>query len=190
MEEMTSSPRERLIIPILAPFYHAVAQPFGWVALRLLVGGFLVIEGWPKILAPMSQVGFVEAMGFHPGWLFSPMLALMQFFGGLMIMAGLLTRPMALANAVMLVITLYYHVTRPFGDALLTPEGIAFLQDNLQYLTQAGQRRLLPDGGAAFLELVQGKAEYASIFWAASAAIIAAFGGGKYSVDRMIGREF
>lgn len=190
MKEMTSSPSERLILPFMAPLYHNLAQPLGWLALRILVGGYLIIEGWPKIMNPMGQVGFVEALGFQPGWLFSPLLAVMQFVGGFMIVAGFLTRPFALANAVMLAVTLYYHVTRPFGHAFLTPEGVTFLTQNLQYLTEAGQKRLLPDGGVAFLELVQGKAEYASIFWGASAAIIAAFGGGALSVDRAIGREF
>lgn len=190
MDEMTSGPRERLILPFLAPFYHGFAQPWGWLAFRVIVGGMLVIEGWPKILAPMAQVGFVEAMGFHPGWLFSPLLAVMQVFGGAAIVLGLLTRPMALANAVMLAITLYYHITRPFGHAFLTPEGLAFLKDNAQFLTPQGQARLLLDGGTAFLETVQTKAEQNSLFWAAGAAIIAAFGGGRISLDRMIGREF
>lgn len=190
MDEMTSSPRERLILPFLAPFYHYFAQPVGWLAFRIIIGGYLVTEGWPKIIAPFGQVGFVEAMGFTPGWLFSPLLAVLQFFGGICIVLGLFTRPAALANAVMLLITLYYHVSRPFGDAFLTPEGVSFLTGNLQYLTAAGQRRLLPDGGAAFLHLVQGKAEFASIFWAAGAAIIAAYGGGKYAADRLLGREF
>ena len=190
MEEMTSSPRERLILPFIGPFYHRFAQPWGWLVLRLLVGGYLMVEGWPKILAPMSSIPFAEMMGFHPGWLFSPLLSVVQFFGGLLIALGLLTRPAALANAFMLLVTLIYHVTYPYGHAFLTPEGLEFLKQNTQYLTEAGQRRLLADGGAIFLELVQGKAELASIFWAASAAIIAAFGGGKLSLDRMIGKEF
>ncbi|HEY0214593.1 MAG TPA: DoxX family protein [Paenirhodobacter sp.] len=190
MEEMTSSPRNRLILPFLAPFYHQVAQPWGWLVLRLAVGGILVLEGWPKILAPMSSIGFAEMMGFYPGWLFSPLLAVMQFFGGILIMLGLLTRPVALANAFMLMVTLIFHITHPFGEAFLTAEGMAFLRDNTQYLTAAGQKRLLADGGHAFLELVQGKAEYSSIFWALGAAIIAAFGGGRISVDRLIGKEF
>lgn len=190
MEEMTSSPRERLILPFMAPIYHSFAQPWGWVALRVLVGGYLMVEGWPKILAPMSSIPFAEMMGFYPGWLFSPLLSVTQFFGGLLIVLGLLTRPAALANAFVLVMTLIYHYTHPYGHAFLTPEGLEFLKQNAQYLTEAGQKRLLKDGGAVFLELVQGKAELASIFWAAGAAIIAAFGGGRISVDRRIGKEF
>ncbi len=191
LPEMTASPRERLILPFLAPFYHQFAQPVGWLAFRIIIGGLLMVEGWPKILAPMAQVGFMEnVLGIHPGWFFSPLLAVMQFVGGFLIAIGLLTRPVALANAVMLAVTIWFHVTRPYGDAFLTPEGLAFLKSNVQYLTDQGQARLLMDGGAGFLHQVQMKAEFNSIFWTAGAAIIAAFGGGKLSVDRRIGREF
>lgn len=190
MQEMTSSPRGRLILPFMAPFYHGFAQPVGWAVFRVIIGGMLMVEGWPKILAPMAQVGFVEGIGIHPGWLFSPVLAAIQFIGGLMIAVGLLTRPAALANAVMLVITLWFHATHPYGEAFLSPEGTAFLKDNLQYLTAEGQSRLLADGGNAFLHQVQGKAEQNSTFWAAGAAIIAAFGGGLISLDRLLNKEF
>lgn len=191
MQEMTSSPRERLILPFMAPFYHCFAQPVGWAIFRVIIGGLLMVEGWPKITAPFAQVGFVEnVLGWPAGWFFSPLLAVMQFVGGAMIVLGLLTRPIALANAVMLAITIWFHVTRPYGDAFLTPEGIEFLKANTEYLTAQGQARLLADGGHAFLHQVQSKAEFNSTFWAAGAALIAAFGGGKISLDRLIGREF
>lgn len=191
MEDFTSTPRDRLVIPALAPFYHSFAQPFGWLAFRIIIGGFLMLEGWPKILDPLAQVGFVEnVLGWPAGWFFSPLLAIMQFVGGFMIAAGLLTRPVALANAVMLAITLWFHVKNPYGDAFLTQEGIAFLKENLQYLTENGQQRLLSDGGYGFLHQVQSKAELNSAFWAAGAAIIAAFGGGKISIDRLLKKEF
>lgn len=191
MDEFTSSPRERLVIPFMAPFYHGFAQPVGWAVFRLIIGGLLMVEGWPKIIAPMAQVGFVEnVLGWPAGWFFSPLLAVMQFVGGFFIAVGLLTRPIALANAAMLTITLWFHIANPYGDAFLTSEGVAFLKENLQYLTADGQRSLLADGGAAFLHQVQSKAEFNSTLWAAGAAIVAAFGGGRLSIDRMLGKEF
>jgi len=191
MNEFTSSPRERLIFPGMAPFYHCFAQPVGWALFRVLIGGLLMVEGWPKILAPMAQVGFVEnVLGWPAGWFFSPLLAVMQFIGGFMIALGLLTRPVAFANAVMLAITLWFHIRNPYGPTFLTPEGIAFLRDNLQYLTGDGQRRLLADGGLGFLHQVQSKAEFNSAFWTGGAMLIAAFGGGRYSVDRLLRKEF
>lgn len=190
MPEMTASPRERLVLPFLAPVYHRFAQPVGWLVLRVVVGGYLMVEGWPKITAPLAMGGFVESLGFYPGWLFSPLLAVVNFIGGAMIVLGLFTRPVALANAVMLLVTWWFHVTHPYGEAFLTPEGIEFLKANLQYLTAEGQQQLLADGGHEFLALVQMKAETNSLFWAGATALFAAYGGAHYSLDRLMRKEF
>lgn len=190
MTETFVTPRERLILPFLEKFYAGFAQPVGWLIFRVAIGGALILEGWPKILAPMSQIGFLENIGLYPGWFFSPLLAIMQVVGGLMIALGLLTRPIALANAVMLLITLWFHITHPYGDAFLTADGIAWLNDHKELLTPQGQTRLLSDGGARFLAQVQDKAEHNSFFWAAATALIAAFGGGPFSIDRSLKKEF
>ncbi len=51
---------DRLFIRPLSTFYDRIAQPMAWSIFRLAVGGMLVVEGWPKIMAPLAQVGFVE----------------------------------------------------------------------------------------------------------------------------------
>lgn len=181
---------DRFFLPFMAGFYERIAQPMAFAGLRIAVGGMLAVEGLPKILAPMAQVGFVENLGFYPGWLFSPMLAVMQFVGGIMIACGLLTRPLALANGVMLAITLWFHYSHPYGHGFLTPEGIAALKEGSSFFTPSAMTRLA-DGGAKFLEQVQTKAELASLFWTGGALFFAAYGGGKLSVDRLlIGKEF
>ncbi|CAG0960071.1 MAG: DoxX family protein [Rhizobiaceae bacterium] len=187
------TPRERLYIPFLSGFYSSFAQPFGWLAFRIVIGGWLAFEGWHKIQNPMGLSGFVEGLGFWPGWFFSPLLAITNFVGGLLIVIGFLTRPAALANAFMLLVTYWFHATHPYGDAFLTQAGIDYLKANPDLLTPVGQARLLSDGGAAFLAGptgVQLKAELASLFWAAGAALIAAFGGGALSVDQKMRKEF
>jgi len=179
-----SNPRDRLWLPFMSAFYDRFAQPVGWMLFRVLIGGALVYEGWPKIMAPMAQVGFVENIGFYPGWFWSPLLAVMQVFGGFAIAVGFLTRPMALANAVMLAITLWFHITFPYGDRLVTEAGMqALAAGGADMLTSAGKRRLA-DGGTVFLAQVQEKAEMASLLWTGGAAFFAAFGGGYWSVDR------
>ncbi|MGX5666199.1 DoxX family protein [Rhizobium daejeonense] len=183
--EVFDNKRERLFISALGPFYDKVAQPMAWAIFRIAVGGILVLEGWPKITAPLGQVGFVENLGFYPGWLWSPMLAVMQFFGGMLLVVGLFTRPAALANAVMLGVTLYFHISHPFGHAFLTPEGIEALKAGSTFFTDPAKVRLA-DGGVKFLELVQGKAEYASLYWMGGAFLYAAFGGGYLSLDRLL----
>jgi putative oxidoreductase len=179
---------KRLIIPALAPFYERVAEPMAWSLFRVAVGGMLAYEGLPKIMAPLAQVGFVEGLGFYPGWLWSPVLAAMQFFGGILLALGLLTRPVALANGVMLAVTLWYHHAHPYGDALLTQAGIDALRAGSEIFTPNGLAKLA-DGGGKFLHQVQEKAVQDSLFWTGGAFLFAAFGGGHFSLDRLFLRR-
>lgn len=190
MTNFTSSPRERLIFPALAPFYHSFAQPVGWLVFRLVVGGYLIQAGWPKITDPFAMAGWMDYLGFAPGAVFSLLVAVAEFFGGVLILLGLVTRPAAIAATIVLLVTLWFHAGNPYGPVFLSPEGIEFLTANPQYLTQAGQQALLGDGGAGFLAGAQSKAILTSLFWALSTALIAAFGGGKLSVDARLKKEF
>lgn len=185
------TPRERLRLPFMGGVYDHFAQPVGWLVFRAVIGLTLVMESLPKIADPMAQIGFLQAIGFYPGWFWSPLLAIAQFVGGVMITLGLLTRPFALANAVTLLVTVWYHLSFPYGDAFLTEAGVQVLKAGGDALmTPAGAKRLA-DGGAAFLHMVQLKAELASLFWAGGCAIFAAFGGGPFSVDRcLLKKEF
>lgn len=192
MDKPSTGPApSRFFFPSLAAFYERVAQPLSWLVLRVVVGAALVIEGWPKILAPFAQTGFVESLGFYPGWLWSLLLAAMQVFGGIALVIGLLTRPVALANAVMLAVTWWFHATHPYGDAFLTPEGIAALKSSGEAMFSPDGIRRLADGGAVFLHQVQAKAEFLSAIWAAACLVFAGHGGGPLSVDRkLLKKEF
>lgn len=193
---MSSAPNShsssaRLVIPALAALYEKVAQPLSWVVLRVVVGRALMVEGWPKILAPFAQTGFVESVGFYPGWLWSPLLAAMQFFGGIALAIGFMTRPVALANAVMLAITWWFHYTHPYGDAFLTQAGIDALKAGGDTLFTPDGVKRLADGGTALLHQVQDKAEFLSAIWAVAVMLFAGFGGGPLSVERtLLKREF
>ncbi|MBB6356525.1 DoxX family protein [Aminobacter aganoensis] len=182
----------KLVLPGMGRFYGHVAQPFAFLGLRLVVGAMLVIEGWPKIQSPFAMAGFTEAIGFYPGWFWSAVLAALQFVGGLMILAGFLTRPVALANALMLAVTFWFHWSNPYGAMALTQEGIVAAQAAGQALfTADGIRNLAADGGAMFLHQVQFKAEGLSALWTVAALFLAAFGAGPLSVDRtLLKREF
>ncbi|WBU54295.1 DoxX family protein [Paracoccus sp. SCSIO 75233] len=181
----------RLILPFMGPFYENFAKPLAHLGLRVVVGVMLMMEGWPKIVAPFAQAGFTESLGFYPGWFWSAALAVMQFVGGLMIVVGFLTRPVVLANAVMLAVTLWFHVTHPYGDVFLSPEGMQTLSENAALFSEAGLANLRADGGALFLAQVQSKAEDLSLLWTVAALFLAAFGAGPISVDRTIlKREF
>ena len=182
--------REKLFIPGLGNFYEKFAMPTGWLLLRLMLGSWMLIEGWPKLMSPMSQVGFVEMIGFHPGWLFSPLLAVMQVVGGISLILGLYTRPFALASTVMLLVTVYYHLQFPYDAApLLTQAGIDALKANPEMTTPSGAKRLA-DGGLFFVGLLQHKAIQLSSLWAAGNLFFAAFGGGVFSLDRKLRKTF
>ena len=98
----------RLIIPKLQGLYAALA-PLTVLFMRLIAGITFMVHGWPKILAPMGAVGMVEGLGFYPGWLWAPLLAATEFFGGLLLALGLLTRPAAFATSIVLCVTTYFH---------------------------------------------------------------------------------
>ena len=185
-----SVPKESLVIPALAGMYETFAQPLGWLLLRLAVGGWLLHEGWPKILNPMGQAQFVEMIGFHPGWLFSPLLAVMQVVGGFALILGLLTRPFALANAVMLFVTVWFHFHYPYNaQPLLSSLGLEAIKAHPEFLTSNGAKRLM-DGGVVFTDLLQDKAVQLSSIWAFGSLFFAAFGGGIWSVDRLLKKSF
>lgn len=99
---------DRLFIPGLTPVYrsgHEVAETL----LRLVAGGFLVIHGAGKIVDPFGAVQMVEGLGFYPGVVWSPLLAITEFFGGILLAIGLFTRPAAFAATIVLLVTVYFH---------------------------------------------------------------------------------
>ncbi|TPP09492.1 DoxX family protein [Rhizobium glycinendophyticum] len=99
---------ERLVIPALAPLYRST-HDLAETLLRVVAGGFLVIHGAGKIVDPFGAVQMVEGLGFYPGVFWSPLLAATEFFGGLLLAIGLLTRPAAFAATIVLLVTVYFH---------------------------------------------------------------------------------
>jgi putative oxidoreductase len=140
----------RLIIPALGGLYASLGS-FAWALLRVIAGLGLVTHGYAKILDPFGNIGMVEGLGFYPGTIWSPLLAVTEFFGGLFLAAGFLTRPAALAATISLLVTVWFHW-------VVQAEGY---------------------GGAE-----------KSILWSAICFFFVIHGGGRFSVDRAIGREF
>ena len=108
MLNRTSAERPRLIIPALGPVYgrlHELAETL----LRVVAGGALVTHGFAKIQNPLSAKGMVEGLGFYPGEVWSVLLSCTEFFGGIFIALGFLTRPASLAAFIVLSVTVYYH---------------------------------------------------------------------------------
>ncbi|AHB47400.1 DoxX family protein [Hyphomicrobium nitrativorans NL23] len=103
-------PYNRLIVPGLGPLYGNLSE-FAETLLRVVAGLALVTHGFPKILDPISRTGLVESLGIFPGppELWAVLLAMTEFFGGILIAIGLLTRPAAFAGLFVLLVTVYFH---------------------------------------------------------------------------------
>ncbi|MDR6103844.1 putative oxidoreductase [Agrobacterium larrymoorei] len=100
--------RERLIVPAVAPIYNSTHELVETI-LRVVAGVLLVTHGFGKITNPFGAVGMVESLGFYPGVFWSPLLAATEFFGGILVAIGLLTRPAAFAAFIVLIVTVYFH---------------------------------------------------------------------------------
>lgn len=98
----------RLIVPALGGIYSAL-HDWAETLLRVVAGLALVTHGAPKIVNPFGAVGMVESLGFYPGAFWAPLLAATEFFGGILIAIGLLTRPAAVAATVVLLVTVWFH---------------------------------------------------------------------------------
>jgi putative oxidoreductase len=98
----------RLIVPALGNVYAGLSG-LSEALLRVIAGLALATHGYGKILDPFGNIGMVESLGFVPGEIWSPLLAATEFFGGLFLAAGFLTRPAALATMIVLLVTVWVH---------------------------------------------------------------------------------
>ncbi|HET8726470.1 MAG TPA: DoxX family protein [Alphaproteobacteria bacterium] len=154
----TTEPHPRRIVPALSGTYDSL-MPFSELLIRATIGLFLVPHGVQKLFGAFGGGGIAgtaqgfEGMGFSPGILWATLAGLIEFFGGLMLAVGLLTRPVAAAVTVFMAVAVF-KVHWPNG----------FFAGN---------------GGYEF-----------ALMWGLVALAFVIRGGGRYSVDAAIGREF
>jgi putative oxidoreductase len=147
----------RLIIPALGGIYD-VTSKYAVPLIRIAAGLFLMPHGAQKLFGmfggdPTAMVAFFSKMGMEPAAPLVTVVGLIEFFGGLLLAIGLLTRPAAAAIFVMLTVAWYkVHLAAGF---------------------------FWTDGGLEY-----------PLLWSIIALAFVVRGGGDYSVDRMIGKEF
>jgi len=74
-------------------------QPLALLVLRIVLGAIMIAHGYPKVFGGLHHhVQFVGSLGL-PGWL-AYLSAFAEFFGGILIIAGLVTR---IASAAILI---------------------------------------------------------------------------------------
>ena len=89
-------------------------QPLALLVLRLVLGAVMIGHGYGKVFGGLSHFAqFIGSMGL-PAWL-AYVSAFVEFFGGIMVIAGLLTRCVSLAILIdMLVAISKVHWKRGF----------------------------------------------------------------------------
>ncbi|WP_315925776.1 DoxX family protein [Mesorhizobium sp. SP-1A] len=108
MSVSSEQSRQRLIVPALGGLYSALRDG-AETLLRAVAGGFLAIHGSSKIMNPFGAAEMVEGLGFYPGAFWSLLLACAEFFGGIFVALGFLTRPAAFAGLFVLLVTVWFH---------------------------------------------------------------------------------
>lgn len=150
-----SSPKP--ILPFIAPLSNAL-KPVAEPLVRVATGLLLVPHGAQKLFGWFGGYGVAATGQFFASKLGLPAslaltAGLIEFFGGLMLAAGLLTRPIAaLVTGMMAVAILQVHLAAGF------------------FWTSGGF-------------------EY-PLLWGILALSFVVRGGGRYSLDSLIGREF
>jgi len=99
---------QRLIVPAMNGVYSALHDG-AETLLRVVAGLALVTHGAGKIVDPFGAAGMVESLGFHPGAFWSLLLSCTEFFGGILVALGLLTRPASFAATFVLLVTVWFH---------------------------------------------------------------------------------
>lgn len=109
----------RPIVPALAPVYERAA-PWGEVIIRAAAGLILVPHGAGKLFGWFGGNGLTATgqafagMGFEPGLFWAFVVGALEFFGGVMLAIGLLTRPVAAAITIFMVVAFFVHLPNGF----------------------------------------------------------------------------
>ena len=148
---------DRLVIPALAGLYRAL-DPYMDAMIRFFTGILLVPHGAQKLFGALDGAGisgtaaFLEKVGYTPGLFWAWVLALLEFFGGISLAVGFLTRPIALLVFIFMINAIVFH----------WPNGIIWIEGGFEY----------------------------PLFWAAAALFCFVRGGGRYSIDARLPKEF
>jgi putative oxidoreductase len=94
---------------------------YAWPLVRIATGLMLVPHGAQKLFGWFGGHGlagtgqfFESSLGLSPGLFWATVVALTEFFGGLALVLGLLTRPAALAATVLLAVAVTVHLPNGF----------------------------------------------------------------------------
>lgn len=109
----------QLYVPALAPLYEKV-QGYAYPLIRIITGLCLIPHGAQKLFEWFGgnramTAGFFSKLGMEPAMMLVNLVGAVEFFGGILITIGLLTRPAAVAVfVIMAVAVLKVHLGNGF----------------------------------------------------------------------------
>lgn len=117
----TTAPRSpRYIIPALGHI-HERTKIYAWPLIRFFAGIMLVPHGAQKLFGAFGGGGlsgtaaYLQKMGLEPAMPLAVLAGCAEFFGGLLVAIGLLTRPAALAGFILMAVAvLQVHLPNGF----------------------------------------------------------------------------
>lgn len=101
-------------------FFDRLA-PLGYPLIRIATGAILMPHGAQKLFGWFGGYGltatgqyFESTLGMTPGFALALIAGIIEFFGGLALVLGFLTRPAAIAIVIFMVVALSTHVPNGF----------------------------------------------------------------------------
>jgi putative oxidoreductase len=79
---------------------------------RVALGALFLTHGWPKIKDVRKTIGFVKGTGWPGGAAFAALFSLLEFFGGLALIIGLLTQIVAVLFVLEMIATTVFSKTK------------------------------------------------------------------------------
>jgi putative oxidoreductase len=124
------NPKARLIVPALGPLYANLAR-WSYPLIRAATGLILMPHGAQKLFGWFGGHGlegtggfFAQNLGLEPGVAWAALVGGTEFFGGLFVALGLLTRPAALGVAIVMAVAVF---------AVHLPNGFFAVQGGYEY---------------------------------------------------------
>jgi putative oxidoreductase len=113
MAYTTTEPKP--IIPFTKSITTALT-PYTDPLLRITTGALLIPHGYGKLFGGgLEGTGqFFDSVGLTPGYELALLVGLVEFFGGLMLVLGLLTRPVAIAVLIFMGQAALFHASNGF----------------------------------------------------------------------------
>jgi putative oxidoreductase len=107
-----SMDRPRYVVPALGTVYSAI-EVYSWPLVRAATGFFFLPHGMQKLFGfwggdIMKIAAGFDKLGFHPSLFWAYYIACLEFFGGICLILGLLTRPVAALFAGFMFVAAFY----------------------------------------------------------------------------------